>query len=225
MKARGEDEAPHRRVLEALGHELQAHAGALELVEQDADVVLAAREAIDGERDDDLGFPRRSAERSSSRPSRSSTPPLAASRMRRTTRQRRSAATSSQARSCVSSDVPSRSWASVEASERWWTRAGIEVTAAGQRPRRRSGSLVAHVSAEPEGWCASEVSSQRQSSSQARVRGPAFHLTRIRDGVGSSSVAGRPVGARCCSTRATPVAFAHGTRAAASIVAGREGVP
>ena len=55
--AGGEDEAPDRRVLEPLGHELQPCAGALELVEQHADVVLAAREAIDGEGDDHLGFP------------------------------------------------------------------------------------------------------------------------------------------------------------------------
>ena len=47
-RPRGEDEPPDSRVLEALSHELELHAPALGLVEEHADVVLVAREPVDG---------------------------------------------------------------------------------------------------------------------------------------------------------------------------------
>ena len=75
------------------------------------------------------------------------------------------------------------------------------------------------VPAEPEGWGSSGASSQRHSSSQARVRGPAFHVTRIRGGVRSSPVPGAAGGCSLLVDTATLAAFAHRTLAPPSIVA------
>jgi len=53
---RREDEAPDRGVLETLRHEFELRLRSLELVEEDADVVLIPGQAVDGVGDDRVGF-------------------------------------------------------------------------------------------------------------------------------------------------------------------------
>ena len=52
----GEVEATYRGVLEPLGHELESHLRALELVEEHSNVILVAGESVDGVRDDHVGL-------------------------------------------------------------------------------------------------------------------------------------------------------------------------
>jgi hypothetical protein len=106
---RGQDEAADGRVLELLGDKLQAGAPLLGLIEEDTDLILITREAVNGVGDNYVygALPR--SWRARAIPGRSSVNPLAASRMHSTNNQPDLRTSSTQARSWVSKDVPSHS--------------------------------------------------------------------------------------------------------------------